>query len=62
MAEMHNQDTSIGPGFGDRPIPDHAEASAALLRHFAGRIERGESASDFGEELVLAARVIARRL
>lgn len=42
-------------------IPDHALAAAALLRRFADRLERGESGFDMGEELMLTARVIARR-
>lgn len=42
-------------------IPDHAKAAALMLRRFADRMERGESGFDIGEELLLAARVIARR-
>lgn len=41
--------------------PDHAQAGAAMLRRFADRLEHGESGFDMGPELVLVARMIARR-
>lgn len=49
--------------YGDKPqrAPDHALAAAEMLRRFADRLEAGESGFDMGEELVLAARIIARR-
>lgn len=42
--------------------PDHSLAAAKLLRRFADRLERGESGFDMGEELILTARVIARKI
>jgi hypothetical protein len=43
-------------------IPDHSDAAASLLELYAKRIRQGEYAPDFGEELTLVARVIARRI
>jgi hypothetical protein len=43
-------------------IPDHQEAAALLLEKYAKRLRNGEYGGDIGDELVLAARVIARRI
>ena len=42
-------------------IPDHAAASADLLRLYAKRIAQGENPADW-PEFALVMRVIARRL
>lgn len=43
-------------------IPDHQEAAALLLEMYAKRLRRGEYGGDLGDELVMVARIIARRI
>jgi hypothetical protein len=43
-------------------LADNAEAQAQLLELYARRIRNRENAADFGEELILVARIIARRI
>lgn len=60
---MRNLSNLIAPEdkIGKNDLPDHAAASADLLRLYAKRIAQGENPADW-PEFPLVMRVIARRI
>lgn len=45
----------------ERPMPDHAAASAEVLERYAKAIRNGRSVEDAALELLVIVRIMARR-
>lgn len=62
MTETHNQDTAVGPGFGDYAVPRWAFVTATMLERFAMQIRTGRNPVELAQDVRDLADLMERRI